>query len=203
MAVAEYPPQQQQQPETAVDEFTPEPVQVRQPTEVFVREIVETLLLTFFIFWLVNSLVGRYRIDGSSMNPTLADSQYLLINNVTYYLDEPERGDIIVFLHPRSDLNLIKRVIGLPGDHVEVRDGMVIVNQVALNEPYIAAPPNYSGIWDVPDGQYFVLGDNRNNSSDSHSWGFLPTSNILGKASIVYWPPSDWEQIPHHTYNPN
>ena len=203
MAVAEYPPQQQQQPETAVDEIQPEPVEVRQPTEILVREIIETLLLTFFIFWLVNSLVGRYRIDGSSMNPTLADSQYLLINNVTYYLDEPERGDIIVFLHPRSDLNLIKRVIGLPGDHVEVRDGMVIVNQVVLDEPYIAAPPNYSGIWDVPDGQYFVLGDNRNNSSDSHSWGFLPTSNILGKASIVYWPPSDWEHIPHHSYNPN
>ncbi|MCA9994663.1 MAG: signal peptidase I [Anaerolineales bacterium] len=202
MAVAEYPPQQQQ-PETAVDEIQPEPIEVRQPTEILVREIIETLLLTFFIFWLVNSLVGRYRIDGSSMNPTLADSQYLLINNVTYYLDEPERGDIIVFLHPRSDLNLIKRVIGLPGDHVEVRDGMVIVNQVSLDEPYIAAPPNYSGIWDVPDGQYFVLGDNRNNSSDSHSWGFLPVGNILGKASVVYWPPSDWEMIPHHSYNPN
>lgn len=202
MAVAEYPPQQQQ-PETAVDDFQPEPIQVRQPTEVLVREIVETLLLTFFIFWLVNSLVGRYRIDGSSMNPTLADSQYLLINNVTYYLDKPERGDIIVFLHPRSDLNLIKRVIGLPGDHVEVRDGVVIVNQVPLNEPYIAAPPNYTGSWDVPDGQYFVLGDNRNNSSDSHSWGFLPTSNILGKAAVVYWPPSDWETIPHHSYDPS
>lgn len=201
MAVAEYPPQQQ--PETAVEEFQPEPIEVRQPTEVLIREIIETLLLTFFIFWLVNSLIGRYRIDGSSMNPTLADSEYLIINNVTYYLDEPERGDIIVFLHPRSDLNLIKRVIGIPGDHVEVRDGQVIVNQVVLNEPYLAAPPNYSGIWDVPDGQYFVLGDNRNNSSDSHSWGFLPIGNILGKASIIYWPPSDWQEIPHHSYNPN
>lgn len=185
-------------------EAAPEPIAdvapQNPPASVFVREIIETLLLTFFIFWIVNSLVGRYRIDGNSMNPTLLNGEYLIISNVAYILDEPERGDIIVFRHPRSDLNLIKRVIGLPGDTVEIQNGLVSVNGVALDEPYIAAPPTYSSSWVVPEGQYFVLGDNRNNSSDSHAWGFLPIDNILGKAEYVYWPPQDWEKVPHHDY---
>ena len=127
------------------------PNEIRQPTEAIIREIVETLLLTFFIFFIVNSLIGRYRIDGSSMNPTLYDGEYLIINNVSYYLDEPQHGDIIVFKHPNNDLNLIKRIIGTPGDHVEIRNQQVKVNDVVLDEPYIAAPPNYTGTWDVPD----------------------------------------------------
>jgi len=171
-----------------------------QPTEIIVREIIETLLLTFFIFWIVNSLVGRYRIDGSSMNPTLFDGQYLLINNVSYFLDEPEHGDIIVFQHPKNDLNLIKRVIGLPGDHIEVQNRQVFVNDILLDEPYIQAAPTYGGNWTVPEGEYFVLGDNRNNSSDSHQWEYLPVENILGKALVIYWPPSDWIAIPHHAF---
>ncbi len=193
MAVAEYTSQNNNSVTPAsTDE------ELKQPTRLVVREIIETLLLTFFIFWLVNSLIGRYRIDGSSMNPTLQDSEYLIINNVTYVLNEPERGDVIVFHHPRNDLNLIKRVVGLPGDHVEINNGTVWVNDVALSEPYISAPPNYSGSWDIPEDNYFVLGDNRNNSSDSHSWGFLPTDNIIGEAELVYWPPSDWGRVPHY-----
>ncbi len=177
-------------------------LEYRQPTEVVVREIIETLLLTFFIFWIVNGLIGRYKIDGSSMNPTLYDGQYLIINNVSYLIDEPQRGDVIVFKHPQNDLNLIKRVIGLPGDHVEIHDQVVFVNDIPLDEPYIQAPPAYSdGTWDVPEDQYFVLGDNRNNSSDSHSWGFLPEENILGKAEVVYWPPDDWQIVPHFAYD--
>jgi signal peptidase I len=173
----------------------------QQPTELVVREIIETLLLTFFIFWLVNGLIGRYRIDGSSMNPTLIDGEYLIINNLSYYLDDPQRGDVIVFLHPNNDLNLIKRVIGLPGDTVEVSNNQVIVNGVVLDEPYIKAEPTYNGLWEVPEGNYFVLGDNRNNSSDSHSWSFLPEENIIGKAEVIYWPPQDWIIVPHHLFN--
>ncbi len=164
------------------------------------REIIETLLLTFFIFFLVNSLIGRYKIDGSSMEPTLHNEQYLIINNLSYFLNEPERGEVIVFHHPRSDLNLIKRIIGLPGDHIEIRNQEVRVNGVLLDEPYISAPPNYNGTWDVPEGNYFVLGDNRNSSSDSHTWQFLPEENIIGKAILVYWPPEDWGFVPHATY---
>ena len=187
------------------DVFPIEPAAVetggpRRPASAFVREILETLLLTFFIFFIVNSLVGRYRIDGNSMNPTLLNGEYLIISNFAYQLDEPQRGDIIVFRHPRSDLNLIKRVIGLPGYTIEVQNGVVSVNGVGLDEPYIEAPPTYSSSWVVPEGQFFVLGDNRNNSSDSHAWGFLPEDNILGKALLVYWPPSKWTKVPHHDF---
>lgn len=200
MSVAENAPQHEGPAPYSPQETTPPATTQRQPTSVFVREIIETLLLTFFIFWIVNSVVGRYRIDGNSMNPTLFNGEYLLISNFAYKLDEPERGDIIVFKHPRSELNLIKRVIGLPGDNVEIREGQVWVNGILTDEPYIQAPPTYSSSWVVPEGEFFVLGDNRNNSSDSHAWGFLPNDHILGKAMVVYWPPSEWEKIPHHQF---
>lgn len=168
-----------------------------------VREIVETLLLTFFIFWLVNSMVGRYRIDGSSMNPTLYNEQYLIINNLSYLLDDPQRGEIIVFRHPRSEMNLIKRVIGVPGDHVEIRERQLFVNGVLLPEPYIQEPIVYEGAWTIPEGQYFVLGDNRNNSNDSHNWQYLPRDHILGKAILIYWPITDWGTVTHHALSLN
>jgi signal peptidase I len=199
MAEANLSTPEPQRPAPAVGSAeTSAQAEYRQPTEVFVREIVETLLLTFFIFWIVHSLVGRYRIDGSSMNPTLLNGEYLIINNLVYLLDEPQGGDIVVFRHPRNDLNLIKRVIGRPGDHIKIENGTVWVNGEPYTEPYIADSPTYNGEWDVPEGHYFVLGDNRNNSSDSHSWGFLPTDNLLGKAMYVYWPPADWGQVPHY-----
>jgi signal peptidase I len=135
------------------------------------------------------------------MNPTLFNGEYLIINNFVYDLDEPQRGDIIVFKHPRNELNLIKRVIGLPGDTVEISGGRVTVNGTTLEEPYIQDNPSYDNSWVVPDDQYFVLGDNRNNSSDSHSWGFLPKDHLLGKALLVYWPPEKWGKVPHYEFS--
>jgi signal peptidase I len=183
--------------------YEPEPAlpprsEQSQPLSVFFREIVEVLLLTFLIFWLVNSLVGRYRIDGNSMNPTLFNGEYLIINNFVYDLDEPQRGDIIVFKHPRNELNLIKRVIGLPGDVVEINGGRVQVNGTTLDEPYIQDFPDNDNSWVVPEDQYFVMGDNRDNSSDSRAWGFLPKDHLLGKALFVYWPPDKWGKVPHY-----
>jgi signal peptidase I len=173
-----------------------------QPTEVIIREIVETLLLTLFIFWIVNTATGRFRIEGHSMMPTLEEGEYIIINKLSYYLDEPERGDIIVLRFPNDRTrDFIKRVIGVPGDRIEIGNGEVKVNGVALEEPYLNAPPSYTGSWTVPADQYFVLGDNRNNSHDSHNWNFLPRSDIVGKAWVIYWRPENWGLVPHFPHS--
>jgi signal peptidase I len=179
----------------------PARVERRQPTELIVREIVETLLLTFFIFWLVNTATGRFRIEGHSMMPTLQEGEYVIINKLAYYFDEPERGDIIVLHFPNDrSRDFIKRVIGVPGDQIEVSNREVRVNGVLLQEPYINAPPEYSGQWLVPEDKYFVLGDNRNNSSDSYTWSYLPRDDIVGKAWVIYWQPSHWGLVPHYKH---
>jgi signal peptidase I len=163
------------------------------------REIVETLLLTAIIFVLVNTITGRFRIDGSSMEPNLHDGEYVIVNRIVYRLHLPERGDIVVFKR-EGTREFIKRVIGLPGDMVEVRSGHVYVNGVALQEPYIAQPPAYTmEPRKIGPNEYFVLGDNRNNSSDSHNWGTVPLSVIDGKAWITYWPPKNWGIVPHYS----
>ncbi len=158
----------------------------------WLQDALETLLLAAILFFVINTLTGRYQVHGQSMEPSLHDGQFLIASKVTYWLHPPERGDVIVLDPPNraSEVPYIKRVIGLPGDLVEVKDRRVWVNGIALNEPYIAEPPNYPGNWVVGEGEYFVLGDNRNNSSDSHSWGLLPEDNILGKAFFSYWPPN-------------
>lgn len=200
MAVEEFQPTQYQPAPAA----PPDQQQFSQPTSVVVREIIETLLLTLFIFWLVNAATGRYRVQGHSMMPTMKEGEYLIINKLSYYLDNPERGDIIVLHYPRDRTReYIKRIIGLPGDTVEIENGRVIVNGVTLNEPYIADSPDYTGRWVVPEDNYFVLGDNRNNSSDSHSWAYLPRSDIVGKAWLVYWPYDEWQLVPHHEHSLN
>ncbi len=165
------------------------------------REIVETVLLTAAIFLLVNAATGRFRIEGQSMEPNLHDGEYVLIDKVSYMLHPPERGDVIVFVPPNNERDYIKRVIGLPGDTVEIHGGQVYVNGVALDEPYLHNKTNA----DMPSrvveaGRYFVMGDNRNNSSDSRAFGAITPQSIVGRAWLVYWPPSDWSTVPHHTY---
>ncbi|MGH2536754.1 MAG: signal peptidase I [Candidatus Promineifilaceae bacterium] len=173
----------------------------RQPSANLLREIVETLLLMAFMMWLVNTATGRFRIEGYSMLPTLKEGEYVIINKLAYHLDEPERGDIIVLHFPNDrSRDFIKRVVGLPGDQVQVQDGVVRVNGRVLDEPYINAQPSYDGSWQVPAGEYFVLGDNRNNSSDSHNWQFLPRQDIVGKAWVIYWGPEDWGLVPHYQH---
>ncbi len=173
----------------------------------FLIDMVETVGLAIMLFLIINLVSARVRVDGFSMLPTLHNNQYVLVDRL---VKNYQRGDIIVFrppIYPQESFlrrmigqpglyeDYIKRVIGLPGDVIEVKDGKVYINGSPLEEDYIAEAPNYTGSWEVPAGTVFVLGDNRNNSSDSHKWGPVPLENVLGKAILVYWPFTDWTVI--------
>ena len=167
----------------------------------FLLDVFETILLAVVLFLGINAVSARIRVESISMQPTLYEGDFVIVNRLSYKLGKPERGDVIIFRFP-PDPNrepYIKRVIGLPGDAVSVRGGVVYINGVPLKEPYIKAQPNYQNTWKVPEGDLFVLGDNRNNSSDSHSWGFVPIGNVIGKAEVVYWPPSQWQVLDQNT----
>lgn len=165
----------------------------------FVIDVLETLVLSLILFVAINAVSARIRVDGSSMEPTLHSGEFVIVNKLAYKLGAPALGDIIVFHFPRDPKQeYIKRVIGMPGDQVTIQDGKVFVNGQEIVEPYISAPPVYPGnTWQVPEGNLFVLGDNRNNSSDSHNWGTVPTEYVVGKALFVYWPLDSWGLIEH------
>ncbi len=161
-----------------------------------VVEIVKTLATAFILAIGIRTLVAEARyIPSSSMEPTLEINDRLIIEKVSYRFKTPQRGDVVVF-SPTDKLKeqnfkdaFIKRVIGLPGETVEVRGEKVYVNGKALREKYIEEAPEYTyGPVTVPQGQYLVLGDNRNNSYDSHYWGFVPRKNLIGRAIVRFWP---------------
>lgn len=162
-----------------------------------VREVVETLVLTLLIFVVIHFVVQSYHIDGTSMQPTLNSSEYVVVNKTAYMFQQPGRGDVIVFHYPlQPSQDYIKRVIGLPGDHIKTDLTHVWVNGQLLNEKYISAPANQgTQQWTVPKNDYFVMGDNRPVSDDSRIWGFVPQSYIIGKAVLVYWPVPDWQVL--------
>jgi signal peptidase I len=144
--------------------------------------------------FIIQFLFRTFYIPSGSMIPTLQIRDYILVNEFIYRFKEPERGDIVVFKPPpeagAGDKEYIKRIIGLPGDTLEVTDGVVYINGEALDEPYIAAPPDYyTGTIVIPEESLFVMGDNRPSSADSHIWGFLPRKNIIGKAIVIILPP--------------
>jgi signal peptidase I len=163
-------------------------------------EMLQTILIAVLLFLAVNLVTARIRVEGSSMEPSLHDGQMVVVNRLAYRWSGPSRGDIVVFYFPLDpSRRFIKRVIGLPGDSVEAREGLVYVNGMALDEPYLAAPPRYAGTWQVEPDTLFVLGDNRNNSDDSQNWGPLPMDKVIGKAVLVYWPLPDIGLIPHYS----
>jgi signal peptidase I len=164
----------------------------------FALDILETIVLAVILYFGINAVSARVRVDGFSMNPTLQNGEYILVNRLAYRTGQPERGDIIVFSYPADEgQDLIKRVIGLPGETVKIGNGNVTINGQELKESYIAQDPLYYGDWTVPDGYLFVLGDNRNDSRDSHQWGLLPLENVIGKSVLIYWPPAEWKIINH------
>jgi signal peptidase I len=171
------------------------------PGKSLLREILETVLLTVLIYLAVNFATGRFRIEGSSMEPSMHPNQYVLVDKVSYKWGNPHRGDVVVFNYPlATERDFIKRVIGLPGETVSVHNGVISIDGQPLDEPYIAAPPTYENSWTLGPNQYFVLGDNRNSSSDSHSWGPLDRHYLIGRAIFVYWPPTLWGTVPLYTY---
>jgi signal peptidase I len=179
----------------------PQPEPVTEPAtnwNRFVLDILETLVLAVVLYFGINAVSARVRVDGFSMRPTLQDGEYILVNKLAYKFSEPQRGDIIVFIFPvNPEEDLIKRIIGIPGDTITIQDGVLTVNGAVVSEPYINAPPAYNGTWQVPEGNLFVLGDNRNDSRDSHQWGLLPIQNVIGRSVLIYWPPEEWQIIRH------
>jgi signal peptidase I len=164
----------------------------------FLLDVVETLVLSVVLFVGINTVSARIRVDGESMVPTLVTGEYVIVSRMSYRFNTPQRGDIIVFHFPRDPKEeYIKRIIGLPGDEVQVMNGQVYINGQLLNESYVNVKMDYNGTWRVPAGQLFVLGDNRNNSSDSHDWGPVPMDYVVGKAILIYWPPLDWGLVGH------
>jgi signal peptidase I len=162
------------------------------------REIVETVVLTLVIFFLIQLVVRNFRVVGTSMEPNLHTGEYLIVDKISYRLGPPQRGDVVVFEPPVSaEGDYVKRIIGLPGELVEIRSGQVFINGKPIEEPYAVRPASYSmDARRVGPDELFVLGDNRNMSSDSHSWGMLPMDKVVGKAIVSYWPPSLWGLIP-------
>ncbi len=171
----------------------------------FFNDIIVPIALGLAVFAVFQTTIGSFKVYGLSMWPTIEEGEYILVSKAAYFFKEPQHGDIIVFRSPRdSQTDLIKRIIAIPGDTVEVRDNTVFVNNTPLIEPYIVDPPNYIyPVEEIPANHYFVLGDNRNNSSDSHKGWTVPRQNIIGKAWITYWPPYEWKVIRHHSFNTN
>lgn len=172
------------------------------------REVLATLLLALLIFLGVQATLESREVEGHSMEPNLYTEQRVLVIKASYWFGDPQRGDVIIFDSPQDpSRTLIKRVIALPGEEVEIKDGQVYITDInddtfSLDEDYIKEEPNYTyGPRVVPEDEYFVLGDNRNHSTDSRSWGMLPRENIIGKAWLCYWPPSDWHFIPGYSYD--
>jgi signal peptidase I len=169
------------------------------------REIVETAILTLIIFLGIKLVVQNFKIQGASMEKTLHDGQFLLVNRLPHYgIGEPERGDIVVFKAweqgtGAEERDFIKRVIGKPGETIEIRDNSVYVNDAVLPEPYLD-PGNLTtdriGPITLSEDEYYVMGDNRGNSSDSRTYGPLKKDRIIGKAWLSYWPPGNIGIVP-------
>jgi signal peptidase I len=185
----------------------------RRQGKSLVREMVETLVLTAVLFFIARATVQPFRVDGHSMDPTLHDSEFILVDKVSYRIGQPQRGDIVVFKFPGDTTrDFIKRVIGVPGDTVAVKNSTVYVNGRPLPESYLPAiqDPNYTfpdpgaKPYKVPPNVLFVLGDNRNNSYDSHSWGIeypLSENLVVGRALLAYWPLGDFAVFGHPNYS--
>lgn len=188
-------PSSQPQNSPALPETTPAPK--RASLGAIVATLVQELVLTFLpalvLALLINHFVAQTTyVLGQSMEPNLHDDQHLLIEKVTYRFGEPERGDVIVIDVDHAEIPLIKRVIGLPGETVEIRASQLFIDGQPIDEPYLSGVLQRDyGPTTVPEDHVFVMGDNRNNSNDSRYFGAVPLDKVLGRAWVSYWPLQD------------
>lgn len=166
------------------------------------RDIIGVILLILVIFAAAQFSLQSFRVQGVSMEPSFHNKQYLLIDKLKYRFGSPGRGDVVVFHNPQSSGELyIKRVVGLPGEKVEIKGGNIYINGIELVEdPDFAAIPHsddYSVT--IPPKHYFVIGDNRSNTSGSHIFGPISEEDIVGRVWLCYWPPSEWGLSPKYS----
>lgn len=166
-------------------------------TKITILEIVGTLLIALLIFMGVHFTLESRLVDGISMEPNLHTGQRVLVCKAAYWFGEPQRGDVVVFYNPSSDTYIIHRIVGLPNEKAEIRNGQVYINDSILEEPYIQGDSINRAPGIVPDDSYLIIGDNR----DVASSDIVPRSEIIGKAWLCYWPLSDWHLIRGYSYN--
>jgi signal peptidase I len=171
-----------------------QPASVRQKS--FFRDTLEIVFLTLALYLVIQYAVQTVHVLGSSMYATLTNNDLLVASKISYKLHPPQRGDIVIFKPPDPDVrDFIKRVIAVPGDRLRIDHGVVYINGEVLQEPYLPEKWTYNNTWPatgqdyvLPPDHYFVMGDNRNHSSDSRVFGPIDASSILGKAEIRIWP---------------
>ena len=195
-----------------MDEILSTPVQAEPAPEkkgatgrAILREIVETVALFAIVFVVARFAIGNYSILGQSMEPNYHENERLLVDKVSPRALGYSRGDIVIVHSPTQDIELIKRLIGKPGDTIELRDNSVFVNGQALGEPYLpvnanSGPTREQSKWTLGPDQYFIMGDNRSFSMDSRAFGAVPSSLIVGRALLLYWPLKDAHLVAHYTY---
>jgi signal peptidase I len=178
------------------------------------REVVIAILIFVVVFAVVQLSIGSYKVEMTSMVPTFKPNDCIMVDKLTYRFRDPHRGEVVIVWPPKDRVSsknpYIKRVIGLPGDIVEIRDGQVYIQTKGSSEfrllseelPGVPETPKCrnDGRWEIQKGQYFVLGDNRDESSDSSTWGTVPRKNFIGKTWLRYWPMSRFGLTPHYSY---
>ncbi len=172
----------------------------------FFLDFLETIVVSLAIFAVVYIFLFQpHQVDGKSMEPNFHNAEYILTDKISYRISTPKRGDVVVFHSPQdAGTDFIKRIVGVPGDMVMVKDGYYYLNGTRLDEEYINDPGKVApgrflrdgATAEVPNGQYLVMGDNRLHSSDSREWGFVPRTNIVGRAFFRYWPVDVFGTIP-------
>jgi signal peptidase I len=161
-------------------------------TGALLKELAQTIAWSLALWLVLHTLIRPYLVEGRSMEGALHDRERIWVNR----MDAPERGEVIVFHAPTEDKDYVKRVIGLPGEHVTISGGAVMIDGQQLDEPYLDVATPCEPSFDtcdliVPSGMIFVLGDNRGNSSDSRAWGPLDLERVVGRAWMIYWPPRE------------